>query len=78
MNTVYRNRWFSIVEKNGSIVSVVRNDKKALEESGSMNRIRNWHYAKMKEIYPEIEHPVLARYLSGCNHKMTRYVIPQI
>jgi hypothetical protein len=77
MKIIYRNRWNSIVEKeDGSIVSVVRNDKKALEESGSRNRIRNWHYAKMRELYPKIEHPVSVRYFGKVTSKFTQYVIP--
>jgi hypothetical protein len=76
MKTAFKNKFFSIIEKNGAIISVIKNDNKSIADfAGGINGIRNAHYQTMLALYPEIEHPHLARFLSGCTPYVTRYVI---
>ena len=77
MRTITKNKFFRIVEINGAIISLVRNDSKSRDSfGGGMSGIRNAHYDAMRSAYPEIEHPVLARFLNGCTPVLTRYIIP--
>lgn len=75
LNTRIATKFYSITIKDNTIISYIRKVAKSATVSES-NQRSNLHFDRMRQEFPSLEQPHLARYLSGCTAKTTRYIIP--